>query len=468
MMTPRTNPVAALLLALVFCVPGQARSAQTLKEALRVVQDSASVNTGAVGFAAQRTPAFDAFLVIRDTTSREQLLEFTRHPHVNVRAYAGMALQSRFPDDGFFELLMEKLRDEDSFEFFSGCSQSTVKIGDFYHRLFEARLSPEQRLKILDDLLLHENTLETTDSLLRNGSLPASLLPSIRTQASRGNPSALIALAQFNDPSDYPLIVASAEKHPYEVYRCIALNPQPEFSSLLAKAHPALLAEKYHSTTQREFYNAVAAFKTEETLNLLVQVLESDEEAAPMKSYHLEFVYQSIGTHSDPLYDPLKWRFWSELGVVDLPTFSHLRALDEERANTLACHTLEHLDWRIKDDLLTALLDAVRPRDPALVERLIVAELERCDVSRYRFFADIAAAKPQTTYIEPLFIAIESAGNPHLFLEATKALIAYDQAAIHRRILAAPAKNPALASGWGGEAFQELTKTIDASAVDVP
>lgn len=228
-------------------------------QALQTIRVAESVTTGPVGEAGIKTEGFLALQVVAKKATREQLLALTQDANVNLRAYAVLALKERFPAEDFFDLLMEKLKDETEFDFRAGCVGYRMSIADLYHQTLADSLSAEHQAQVVDWLLTTENKLGATNQLLREGEIPERHLPKLRAMAAAGNGSALLAVARFKKDEDKPLIMAAAKTNPFECFRCVARNPQPEFFKILQDAHPALFAESTWSTTQREFYTAAAA-----------------------------------------------------------------------------------------------------------------------------------------------------------------------------------------------------------------
>ena len=237
------GPVLVSVTVILFTV-SRSFAAEPFSKALETIGSSATVDDAAVGFGAVRTKAYDAFVILCKSATKEQLITLTTDSNVNVRAYAAMALRSNFPDENFQDLLMKKLTDEDTFVFFSACEQTTTTIGDFYHQVLSGNLSEAQHAAVLEYLLGHENKLETTLIALSEWNIPETSLPKVRALAEHGNASALIALAKFKREEDYPIIIAAAKKDPFEAFRCIAMNPQPCYFKLLEESQFSLLAEE--------------------------------------------------------------------------------------------------------------------------------------------------------------------------------------------------------------------------------
>lgn len=429
-----------------------------LDQALQTIRVAESVTTGPVGEAGIKTEGFLAFQVVAKRATREQLQALTQDANVNLRAYAVLALRERFPTEDFFDLLMEKLKDETEFDFRTGCVGYRMSIGDFCHQTLVDSLSTEHQARVIDWLLTTDNKLAATNQLLREGEIPERHLPRLRAMAAAGNGSALLAVARFRKDEDKPLIIAAAKANPFECFRCIARNPQPEFFKVLQDAHPALLAEATWSTTQREFYTAAAAYRNRDSAALFERVLNGTEKEIPMRSSHLDFISSAIDAAEEPVYDELKWRFWGELGRINPGNFRRLVALDEARALKLTRQTLDHLTWDIPTDVVTAMFALMSPKDPGYVDGIIATELGKCELIRYSYFAGIAQRNPKDAYIEPLFKAVETSTNPYLYLPATEALVAYKRDDIQKRLLLAPQKNKILAKGWAATEFGKLVK----------
>jgi hypothetical protein len=456
----RIHPLRScwLLLGTLVAIPLSQAKEPGFDQALQTIRESKTVTTAAVGEAGIKTEAFSAFEVIAKQATREQLLALAQDENVNLKAYAAMALKERFPREDFFELLMERLRDEAEFDYRNGCIGYRMTVGDFYHQALIDSLSPEHQALVLDYLLTSDNKLAATDQALCGAEIPERHLPRLRALAAAGNGSALLAVARFKKDEDKPLILAAVKTHPLECFRCVAQNPQPEFFKVLQDAHPALLAESTWSATQREFYTAAAAYRNRESAALFERVVNGSDQQIPMRKYHLDFIGNAINASEDQVYDELKWRFWGELGRISPANFQRLVGLDEARAIKLTRQTLDHLSWEVPTEVVTAMFALMSPKDPGYVDGVIAAELGKCELPRYSYFASLALQSPKGSYIEPLFKAVETSTNPYLYLPATEALVAYKQDAIQKRLQLAPQKNKALAKGWAATEFAKRVK----------
>ncbi|MDB4537211.1 hypothetical protein N9230_01190, partial [Akkermansiaceae bacterium] len=87
--------LAMATLSLTSCKP----QPTTPLTALDIIREADSIHESRVGFGAQRTEVYEAYLIFRDTHSREQLLEFTDDPNLNIRGYAAKALREKFPNN---------------------------------------------------------------------------------------------------------------------------------------------------------------------------------------------------------------------------------------------------------------------------------------------------------------------------------------------------------------------------------
>ncbi len=452
-MRTHTWRLVPLILAGVLSCPRSDAKEPSFDQALGTIREATFVGTGDV-----KTTVEAAFDVVAQKASRDQLLAFARDENINLRASAGLALKQRFPSEDFFELLLEKLKDEGEFDYRNGCIGYRMKIGDLYHQSLFDTLSSEHQLLVVDYLLTTDNKLEATTQLIRSRLIPESYLPRLRTMAAAGNGSSLLAVAKFRQDQDKPLIIAAAKTHPLECFQCIAENPQPEFFKVLQEAQTALLAETTWSTTQREFDNAAAAYRNRESAALFERVLNGTEQEIPLRSYHLDFIFTAISASEEPVYDELKWRFWGESGRINPANFRRLLALDEAHALKLTRQTLDHLTSDVPTEVVSAMIALMLPKDPGYVQGFIATELGKCQLIRYSYFVGLASKDLKDAYIEPLFKAVETSTNPYLYLPATEALVAYKQDTIQKRLVLAPQKNKILAKGWAATEFAKRVK----------
>jgi hypothetical protein len=110
------------------------------------------------------------------------------------------------------------------------------------------------------------------------------------------------------------------------------------------------------------------------------------------------------------------------------------------------------------ENLLETMLDMALKQDRVFAIKVIHRNLLNKDISTFQFFAGKAAQIKDTSFIRQLFIKLENDDNPHIYLKATEALIAFNSKDINKRIVDTEKINSNLTKGWGGEEFKKLLK----------
>ncbi|MBX7155727.1 MAG: hypothetical protein U0Y96_16365 [Candidatus Kapaibacterium sp.] len=143
---------------------------------------------------------------------------------------------------------------------------------------------------------------------------------------------------------------------------------------------------------------------------------------------------------------------------------------DPERAYQLAKKTIqnatdfEYLNTTIYDDEVTSkkflqvILDTILVRDRPFAIKQISKHIKEIAVLQFPLFANQALKTRDSTIINALFRRLKTEDNPHIYLKATKVLIAFKNKEIDRRIINISKVNPALKKDWGGKEFAELLK----------
>ncbi len=302
--------LAMATLSLTSCKP----QPTTPLTALDIIREADSIHESRVGFGAQRTEVYEAYLIFRDTHSREQLLEFTDVPNLNIRGYAAKALREKFPDDRFFDLLQNKLKDESRVKYFNCCSLSTLTIGDFYFKQFSKGLTPAQQSQIQNDLLNREHPHRgALDEILCRWKFPNHQLPRVRELLKEGNPVAVIALARAGKEQDFPTIIETAKNHEDLCYYAIEINPQPAFFDFLKKNYSAGSS----STCNEQYFQTLAAFKTPASLSLLERAFEKEHDGDLSRKYYLRDLAKAIQVHQDPIYEELLGKIQDTLAMLE-------------------------------------------------------------------------------------------------------------------------------------------------------
>ena len=85
------------------------------------------------------------------------------------------------------------------------------------------------------------------------------------------------------------------------------------------------------------------------------------------------------------------------------------------------------------ENLLETMLDIVLNQDRPFAIKVIDRNLLNEDISTFQFFAAKAAQIKETSFVGQLFIRLEKDDNPHIYLRAAEALIAFNSEVINKR-----------------------------------
>ncbi len=451
--------VPLVLLAAPSRLPAQeaGRPPADLAEAVAVLASAPSVDGSSVGYAGVETPAWGAYLHLRDHAPAEELTRLLGHERPVVRVYALQALVDRHPEVDLLPLLLGRLDDRAPVETMDGCIHSTSSVADEAFGLIAGRLSSPARERVLEVLLAQRPPIASLGSALEEWEMPERFLAAVRTLAKSGAPAApaaLTALARFRRPEDVPLISGRLVDATWYALRAIRRFPHADFLPLLRAMHPALLAETHHSTTQREFYAAAAGFGAA-ALDLLSAPFDPQREV-PMRSYQLDRVFEALADKEDPAFVPLLFRLWEERGKTDARVFDRLWAADRDRALGLLEKLLDHQVNLIDVDSLRVLLARWNDARGAAGLDVLNHALARADVQHFPAVADEAARLRSEGALEVLLRRFDIEDNPCIYLAAAKAVLAYGRPELKTRLRELGADRRKQAADWGAKELEAL------------
>lgn len=472
----RASSVSGVLCGLVLVcavLPGCGLVAGTSKRetddslalAVGTIRNSRTLDGPVVGYGADRSSTYAAYEVLRDRASKEYLVELQNDPDFILVVYAFMALDERFPGYDLFPALMKHLKNDATIEQFWGCVLFQSTVGDACFEVLADELTPEQKAQVMHQVLTTKNSLALRGRILTGWQIPSKYLKEIRRMAAAGEDEALVALAKFRRKEDIPLILKRLEGRdddtPFYALRAISYFPDERFLPHLAKLQKKLLPEKYWSTTQREFYVAVARYKNKQALELLSIPLDPHRDV-PMRTYHINFVFKAVASEQWPPYDDLLFRLWEDHGRLNVSVLKRLSRADHGRCLAAVRKALSDIrslriyslgeSGNITRPFLHLWMQAKTPDGIDVLKKTVAA----ANVHEFCSLVESPDFPRAKALIPALFARYESDDNPHIFLAAAKAIMAYDSDDLNTRLRDEAGKRPQLHTGWGGDALKEL------------
>lgn len=437
----------------------------------------------AVGYGGTRPEQFDNFTDLKNVATDDELQELTNYPNGVVRCYSFWALSYK-TSFNLLPIVIRHIPDDESVSTMFGCIVSDENVGDFFINLvtpdyidINTKKLDSTEFGILDSILIYSpNNLHAKQNAIRRAKLTERFYIRARDLVTKDkNQEALVALAKYQKEQDIPLILENKIGSKPDVgylftYRAICEFPHPDFFPLLEQNLKQTLTDDHFSTEWRELYKAIANYKNNKAIELLT-VPFTQVKHENIREYHIDFVFGALQKYQTPLFDDLLWRLWLTEKKISPDVFKYLSNRNPQRAFNLAKETLllpedydfvndindiEHLSST--ENLIETMLAVVLNQDRSFALNVIARNLLIEDISIFQFFADKAAQIKDTIFVEPLFIRLEKDDNPHIYLRAAEALIAYNDKGINKRIAAAKKINNNLTKGWGGEEFMKLLK----------
>lgn len=479
-MNTRNIAILALLLVptMVRGQPGFNESALS-PEVLAIVSRIAKTNSlmsAHVGIVGKRTKQYDDFEELARIAGHDALVALTDHPNAVVRCYAAWGL-IRYRNVDVLPIVLRHLDDTACVRTHSGCIVSTEFVGDvMVDAATESRpespgaLDAGQR-HMLDSVLMYRpNRLVARRHVLDRVQPTAEMYPRIRTLAvDEGDPAALVVLAKYRRQEDVPVILSARDLKSdngrnkyYYTFKAIAEFPHPEFLPFLESKLNETLGKRWFSAEWPTMYAAIAAFRNGEAVRLLRIPFDNVRDAS-QREQHMRFVFQALHAMRDPIFDELLWDLWEYEHLLTRETCEYLFEKDSARAFRLTTASLRNPDAlsdgevstlrydrkmvSVEEQLLAMLLDIQMRHDRAAAYEIIRTNIARAGVGTFAAFAKMAHASGDTAFAEPLLQRIAVEDNPHVYLDAIDALLAFRESSINARVLAVCRNNPRLSEG---------------------
>lgn len=478
-----------------------------IKTIVARIEKENTVKGSAVGYSGTKPKQYDNFVELRAGATKTELIELTNHPNGAVRCYSFWAL-THDSTANLLPLLIKHISDDEQVSTLFGCMGGVEKVGDFfidltarqYFGVNSNKLTPLE-YEYLDSILIHTpNNLYAKDVAIRSAKLNETNYKRIRELVLKeGNQSAVVTLAKFKRKEDIPIILNNRDTSDREdllffqeigfspmvnnrdtsdhtellssTFRAISEFPDSAFLPLLKRSlFNVIKEEKYHSNVWGELYRAIASFKNDTALQLL-KVPFTQAKHVNIKKYHIDYIFDAVEHFYTPIYNELLWTMWENEKRISMKAFKSLYAENPDKAFQLTKKTVQNpgrfyhltsVNYGVSQEtpltLLEVMIDTIMVRDRVFAIQLINKNLREIDVHKFPTFAEKALQVKDTSFVTSLFDRLEKESNPHIYLRATKTLIALSDKEINKRIIEVSKRNPNLKTDWGGKEFMELLK----------
>jgi hypothetical protein len=440
---------------------------------------------GSVVYEAEMRPEqYDFFDQLKTHASKEELIELTDHPNGAVRCYAFWAL-SYDQHTNLLPIVLKHINDDESVETQFGCIGSRTKVGDFFIDIVTPlhldqnlkKLGPEQLAELDSILIFTANNLNARLRAIGAAKPAEKWYPRIRELIVKEDiQMALVALAKYQKTEDIELILKNKEKSKsnagvyWYTYEAISEFPHPDFLPFLENNLIKTMGDNYYRNELSPLYKAISNYRNQKAVDLL-NVPFIEVRYADVRKYHMRAIFAAIQSCKDSIYNELLWKLWANERILSSNVYKYLLAIDSRRTLQLATKSLvnaedlyvdnifnESYEMDTEEKLIDLMLDLVLKRDRWRGLEIIKDNIGEANVHKFSVFANKASVVQDKVFVEPLFKQLETANNPYVYLEAATALIAFQDGAVNKRIVATRKKNNNLNIGWGSQALDKMLK----------
>lgn len=454
-----------------------------IKTIVARIEKENTVKGSAVGIGGTKPKQYDNFVELRAGATKTELIELTNHPNGAIRCYSFWAL-THDTTANLLPILIKHISDDEQVSTLFECMRTDEMVGDFfidltarhYFGVNSNKLTPLE-YEYLDSILIHTpNNLYAKDVAIRSAKLNETNYKRIRELVLKeGNQSAVVTLAKFKRKEDIPIILNNRDTSDradqlFYTFRAISEFPDSAFLPLLKNSLFKIINKGSIGSEARELYNTIASFKNDTALQLL-KVPFTQAKHENIKKYHIDYIFDAVEYFYTPIYNELLWTMWENEKRISMKVYNSLYAENSDKAFQLTQKTVQNLgrfyhltsvNYGLSQEtpltLLEVMIDTIMVRDRVSAIQLINKNLREIDVHKFPTFADKALQIKDTSFVTSLFDRLEKESNAHIYLKATRTLIALKDKEINKRIIEVSKRNPNLKTDWGGKEFIELLK----------
>ncbi len=382
-----------------------------------------------VGAHAGTTDQYLNFKKLRDQASSEELLALLKHKNSVVKGYASWGLaDKKYPK--LYEVLAGFLEKEETVVKFEGCIISGCDLAsEFYQRVFyddfqykkpkEDSLFFREQIRQMDSVILykHEKNYLLIYALDNNDADPRTYERIKQISSKNKRSEALVALAEYRNPSDIPFILDQKESS----FLAIAAFPDIAFWD-------PLLRYKAENRSL-DYLLALASYKNERSLEALKDIYQTCDikqlallDEALIKNYCL-------------LYEDLILNIWTEHKTIDLSiTQSLLKNSPERSARAFANGLLSDKDFNFLEldqdygssrKILPLMLRSVQNCCKDMIPDICKTNVRLVKLTWLESFLDFIEENKVTETTDILVKKLQEQDNAFEIFHITKALLSF-------------------------------------------
>lgn len=254
---------------------------------------------------------------IRDHSSKQELLQVLNCNNPLLRVVAYRAIVNRKEKD-YFKILLGHLNDTTKIVWWyyeDAAGEFTVSDLLIRKAVDGNKLSKNEKKILVDSVLLKHPYLETAMWMIQDIEPQEKYYAiikekcKIKTNRCGEQLSACYALSKFRKKEDLALLKETFNKleNPCEdwVFKSIEENPQEIYFPILKKYYDTVIkkGKQFSSDDLKYFCRAVAVYKNEESLSLLMAILDkSNQSVNDYFKYNQDNVFRAIHKYKSPVY----------------------------------------------------------------------------------------------------------------------------------------------------------------------
>ncbi len=351
-----------------------------------------------------------------------------------------------------------------------------TRVADCHLESIDEALTAVQRDRILTWVLSNPNDLATRRRALQTWPLASKHHAAVRTLAERDVPGALVALARYKDEADVPLILKKLKPDSYEALVAVeTFRHKQLFPRLLRMKDKALDFREGWTNEGRQYLRAVASFRTAAARDVLAAVLKLPNETKH-REYIMEFAFEAVAVHFDPLYTALALAYWRERPILNLPFEVEAGGpYPEDRLIAALGKSDPKVTWEVirrqfrrkdfhqhSERALEAMVRIVlRERTRVEAFNLIGRGVWKASARQLPVLAKYMAAHKPEGAVPILLRRLTTTRNGHVQVTAVEALLAYGRKDVRERIASLLASGAIPANDWAREAIRHRLKEAE-------
>lgn len=412
------------------------------------------------------TMAFSVLSTEANVHDLEQLVN--SHPSPTLRCYAFGALL-RKDKESIFKILAGRLNDTEQVRVVVGEEIRVMNVADFminsalpkFTDNYVGTLTIEEVIRLDSMLLYTPNSLQATKRMLQRLIPEENYYERVKTLAIKREPlEALVALARYRNPKDIPIFLANTGS-PSTLLQVVNIFPDRAFIPFLTEYGDKYIGNEDIDGVLSPYFNAVAKYQSEWSVNVLSKYLEDDGQRGYNKRVARR-IFEAFSKYPCGAYDGLFFLLWKRYYCTSSRVMRYLaerHPVDVQSASVASVRYIVEI-WNTVEEDVEDVCDHIVRRatasDMVTTKEALCGSVADADISMLDYLCGKIQDFDDPNMVECLLPRIEREWDKSALLILVRTAIDMNKSVLAEKIGILRKKNEALQHGESAEAVKSL------------